>query len=82
MRTNWTGVGTAMVTPFTKSGDLDEAAVRRLAAARNPILWYALQRQEPRRDGGTHGPGLSPLRNARQRDHDRHAVVTGGGSSG
>ena len=31
MRTNWTGVGTAMVTPFTKSGDLDEAAVRRLA---------------------------------------------------
>src|SRR6476646_11760377 len=31
MRTNWTGVGTAMVTPFTTSGDLDEAAVRRLA---------------------------------------------------
>src|SRR5450759_2586629 len=30
MRTAWTGVGTAMVTPFTKSGDLDEAAVRRL----------------------------------------------------
>jgi 4-hydroxy-tetrahydrodipicolinate synthase len=30
MRTNWTGVGTALVTPFTSSGDLDEAAVRRL----------------------------------------------------
>jgi 4-hydroxy-tetrahydrodipicolinate synthase len=30
MRINWTGVGTALVTPFTKSGDLDEAAVRRL----------------------------------------------------
>jgi 4-hydroxy-tetrahydrodipicolinate synthase len=30
MRTNFTGVGTAMVTPFTRSGDLDEAAVRRL----------------------------------------------------
>ncbi len=30
MRTPWTGVGTALVTPFTKSGDLDEAAVRRL----------------------------------------------------
>ena len=30
MRTNWTGVGTALVTPFTGSGDLDEAAVRRL----------------------------------------------------
>jgi 4-hydroxy-tetrahydrodipicolinate synthase len=30
MRTNWTGVGTALVTPFTRSGDLDEAAVRRL----------------------------------------------------
>src|SRR5262245_44350925 len=30
MRTNWTGVGTALVTPFTKSGDLDEHAVRRL----------------------------------------------------
>jgi 4-hydroxy-tetrahydrodipicolinate synthase len=30
MRTNWTGVGTALVTPFTKSGDLDEKAVRRL----------------------------------------------------
>ena len=27
----WTGVGTALVTPFAKSGDLDEAAVRRLA---------------------------------------------------
>src|SRR4029453_14621391 len=30
MRTNWTGVGTALVTPFTRSGDLDEQAVRRL----------------------------------------------------
>jgi 4-hydroxy-tetrahydrodipicolinate synthase len=30
MRTNWTGVGTALVTPFTTSGDLDERAVRRL----------------------------------------------------
>lgn len=31
MRTPWTGVGTALVTPFTRSGELDEAAVRRLA---------------------------------------------------
>src|SRR5471032_1775698 len=30
MRTPFTGVGTALVTPFTKSGELDEAAVRRL----------------------------------------------------
>ena len=30
MRTHFTGVGTALVTPFTKSGDLDEQAVRRL----------------------------------------------------
>jgi 4-hydroxy-tetrahydrodipicolinate synthase len=30
MRTTFTGVGTALVTPFTKSGDLDEKAVRRL----------------------------------------------------
>ena len=30
MRTTWTGVGTALVTPFTKTGDLDEPAVRRL----------------------------------------------------
>ena len=30
MRTPFTGVGTALVTPFTKHGDLDEAAVRRL----------------------------------------------------
>jgi 4-hydroxy-tetrahydrodipicolinate synthase len=30
MRTPWTGVGTAMVTPFTRSGELDEAAMRRL----------------------------------------------------
>jgi len=31
MRTPFTGVGTALVTPFTRSGELDEAAVRRLA---------------------------------------------------
>jgi 4-hydroxy-tetrahydrodipicolinate synthase len=31
MRTPFTGVGTALVTPFTRTGDLDEAAVRRLA---------------------------------------------------
>jgi 4-hydroxy-tetrahydrodipicolinate synthase len=30
MRTNWTGVGTALVTPFTSAGELDEAGVRRL----------------------------------------------------
>jgi 4-hydroxy-tetrahydrodipicolinate synthase len=30
MRINWTGVGTALITPFTKSGDLDEKAVRTL----------------------------------------------------
>src|SRR5438270_5698546 len=30
MRQAFTGVGTALVTPFTKSGQLDEAAVRRL----------------------------------------------------
>jgi 4-hydroxy-tetrahydrodipicolinate synthase len=31
MRTPFTGVGTALVTPFTKDGSLDEVAVRRLA---------------------------------------------------
>jgi 4-hydroxy-tetrahydrodipicolinate synthase len=31
MRTPFTGVGTALVTPFTASGDLDETSVRRLA---------------------------------------------------
>ncbi|MCC7179559.1 MAG: 4-hydroxy-tetrahydrodipicolinate synthase [Acidobacteria bacterium] len=31
MRETWTGVGTALITPFTKSGELDEAGVRRLA---------------------------------------------------
>lgn len=31
MRTNFTGVGTALITPFTKAGAVDEAAVRRLA---------------------------------------------------
>ena len=31
MRTAFTGVGTAIVTPFTKAGALDEAGVRRLA---------------------------------------------------
>ena len=30
MRKAFTGVGTALVTPFTRNGDLDEAAVRRL----------------------------------------------------
>ena len=31
MRATFTGVGTALVTPFTKTGALDEAAVRQLA---------------------------------------------------
>ena len=31
MRTTFTGVGTALITPFTSSGAVDEAAVRRLA---------------------------------------------------
>jgi len=30
MRTPWTGAGTALITPFTRTGDLDEAAVRQL----------------------------------------------------
>jgi 4-hydroxy-tetrahydrodipicolinate synthase len=30
MRTPFTGAGTALITPFTRSGDVDEAAVRRL----------------------------------------------------
>ena len=30
MRRRWTGVGTALVTPFTRTGALDEAGVRRL----------------------------------------------------
>jgi len=30
MRINWTGVGTALVTPFTRTGEVDEPAVRRL----------------------------------------------------
>jgi 4-hydroxy-tetrahydrodipicolinate synthase len=31
MRTPWTGCGTALVTPFTRDGSVDEAGVRRLA---------------------------------------------------
>src|SRR6266550_3496512 len=31
MRTPFTGAGTALITPFTRTGELDEAAVRRLA---------------------------------------------------
>jgi 4-hydroxy-tetrahydrodipicolinate synthase len=31
MRTRFTGVGTALITPFTKDGALDESAVKRLA---------------------------------------------------
>ena len=30
MRTQWTGACTALITPFTKTGDVDEPAVRRL----------------------------------------------------
>lgn len=31
MRTSWTGVGTALVTPFKANGDIDELAYRKLA---------------------------------------------------
>lgn len=31
MRTTFAGIGTALVTPFTRKGDLDEPAIRRLA---------------------------------------------------
>ncbi len=31
MRKDFSGVGTALITPFTKSGSLDEPAVRKLA---------------------------------------------------
>jgi 4-hydroxy-tetrahydrodipicolinate synthase len=31
MRTRFTGVGTALITPFTRTGELDDAAIRRLA---------------------------------------------------
>ena len=31
MRTRFTGVGTALITPFSKDGSLDESAVKRLA---------------------------------------------------
>src|SRR5512134_2851568 len=31
MRTPFTGVGTALITPFTRDGSVDEAAVKRLA---------------------------------------------------
>ena len=31
MKTHWSGCGTALVTPFTETGDLDEVAIRRLA---------------------------------------------------
>src|ERR1700690_2525845 len=30
MRTQFTGAGTALVTPFTRNGDVDETAMRRL----------------------------------------------------
>ena len=31
MRKSWTGIGTALVTPFTRDGALDESGIRRLA---------------------------------------------------
>ena len=31
MKTHWSGCGTALVTPFTETGELDESAIRRLA---------------------------------------------------
>ena len=31
MRQQFTGLGTALITPFTKSGALDESAIKRLA---------------------------------------------------
>ena len=31
MHTRWTGCGTALVTPFTAQGDLDESTITKLA---------------------------------------------------
>src|ERR1700674_5852543 len=56
MRTRFTGVGTALVTPFTRSGDLDEQAVRRLG---RPQIYAGIHFLVP---GGTTGenPTVTP----------------------
>ena len=86
MRATFTGVGTALVTPFTKTGALDEAAVRRLArrqvdagvhflvpcgtTGETPTL-SAAERRARRRDRGRGGRG--PRARARRRRRLRHA---------
>ncbi len=86
MRTPFTGVGTALVTPFTKDGSLDEAAVRRLArrqidagihflspcgtTGEAPTLSHA--REAPRRRARRRGGGGARA-GARRRRRLRHA---------
>jgi len=43
MRTPFTGAGTALVTPFTRNGDLDEAAVRRMGRRQIDGGWRELK---------------------------------------
>ena len=50
MRTPFTGVGTALITPFTKSGALDEPAIKRLA--KRQMTWMRGQMSDwPRLTG-------------------------------
>ena len=86
MRTPFTGCGTALVTPFTASGALDEAAVRRLAKRQVDAGIHFLVpcgttgeaptlsggRAAPRR-GARGGRGGGPRAGARGRRRLRHA---------
>ena len=77
MRTPFTGVGTALVTPFTTSGALDEPAVRRPCLCRTPGKYVPARSKSPDKDKhtGSDHPAAAPARLLRCERHRRRCLM-------
>ena len=82
MRTPFTGCGTALVTPFTATGALDEAGVRRLARrqidARHPLP-RAVRHDRRDADAVRAPSAAASSRSSSRRPRGRVPVLAGAG---